>query len=215
MKKTLLILSALLLTAATSLRADGGMWMLGNLTKQTYDAMRAYGFSMTPEELSNDNGTSLRNAVVLFGGYCSGVVVSDNGLVFTNHHCGFESIQKHSTPEHDYVKDGFYAATPEEEWNVPGLFVSFPLREERVTDRVLPVITEKGADGAQHQIWGDRRNQLLDSMETVLVKEVTAKDSTLWAELVPYYGANEFYVTVYRVYPDVRLVLAPPYAGRA
>ena len=210
MKKTLLILSALLLTAATSLRADGGMWMLGNLTKQTYDAMRAYGFSMTPEELSNDNGTSLRNAVVLFGGYCSGVVVSDNGLVFTNHHCGFESIQKHSTPEHDYVKDGFYAATPEEEWNVPGLFVSFPLREERVTDRVLPVITEKGADGAQHQIWGDRRNQLLDSMETVLVKEVTAKDSTLWAELVPYYGANEFYVTVYRVYPDVRLVLAPP-----
>ncbi len=210
MKKHILILSALLAMTVSGVRADGGMWILGDLTRQTYDAMRAYGLQLTPEELSNENGTSLRNAVVLFGGYCSGVVVSPDGLVLTNHHCGFESIQQHSTPQHDYVKDGFVARTSDEEWSVPGLYVSFPIREVKVTDRVLPLITEKSADGTTHQIWGKERAQRIDSIETLLVKEVTEKDSTLWAELKPYYGHNEYYLTVYRVYPDVRLVLAPP-----
>ena len=90
-------------------QADEGMWMLGNLNKQTRRTMKELGLQMPVNKLYNTKRPSLKDAVVSFGGFCSGVVVSGDGLVFTNHHCGFSSIQQHSSVEHDYLKDGFVA----------------------------------------------------------------------------------------------------------
>ena len=119
--------------------ADEGMWLLGNLkkNKQTDRVMRELGLQMPVNKLYNPKKPCLADAVVSFGGFCSGVVVSEDGLVFTNHHCGFSSIQQHSSVEHDYLKDGFVARSLEEELPNPELYVRFLLRTENVTKRVL------------------------------------------------------------------------------
>ena len=119
--------------------ADEGMWLLGNLkkNKQTDRVMRELGLQMPVNKLYNPKKPCLADAVVSFGGFCSGVVVSEDGLVFTNHHCGFSSIQQHSSVEHDYLKDGFVARSLEEELPNPELYVRFLLRTENVTKRVM------------------------------------------------------------------------------
>ena len=119
--------------------ADEGMWLLGNLkkNKQTERVMKDLGLQMPVSKLYNPKKPCLADAVVSFGGFCSGVVVSDDGLVFTNHHCGFSSIQQHSSVEHDYLKDGFVARSLQEELPNPELYVRFLLRTEDVTKRVL------------------------------------------------------------------------------
>ena len=137
-----------------------------------------------------------------FGGFCSGVVVSEDGLVFTNHHCGFSSVQQHSSVEHDYLKDGFVARNRSEELPNPELYVRFLLRTENVTKRVLgavkPEMTEPERSGA------------VDSVMFAISEEVARKDSTLVGIVDAYYGGNEFWLSVYRDYNDVRLVFAPP-----
>ena len=190
--------------------ADEGMWMTGNLPSGAYDAMRSLGFKLQPEALYNTEGTALQGAVVLFGGFCTGVVVSPEGLVLTNHHCGFSSIHSHSTPEHDYLHHGFYAQTGADEWPVPGLYVSFPVRTDCVTSRVAPLLVTTDSTGQPHQVWGERRTAVIDSLQKVMEGEVLAEDSTLRADLVSYFGGNDFYLNVYRDYTDVRLVMAPP-----
>ena len=117
--------------------ADEGMWLPCCLSKQTKQVMKDMGLNLTPRQLYNPGGAALSNAVVSFGGFCSGVVVSPDGLVFTNHHCGFSSIQQHSSVEHDYLKDGFVARYLGEELPNPDLYVRFLLRTEGVTKRVL------------------------------------------------------------------------------
>lgn len=207
------LLSALVLALGlcrpSGARADEGMWMTGNIAPKTYEAMRAMGLALPPDGLYNDRGTGLQGSVVLFGGFCTGVAVSPEGLVFTNHHCGFSSIHAHSTPQNDYLRHGFYAPSKEEEWPVPGLYVSFPVRSECVTARVLPLLLKAGGP-AGSQVWGHRRQVVIDSLQKVMQAEVSAADSTLRADLVPYFGGNDFYLNVYRDYTDVRLVMAPP-----
>ncbi|KAB5268944.1 S46 family peptidase, partial [Bacteroides stercoris] len=145
---------------------------------------------------------SLKDAVVSFGGFCSGVVVSEDGLVFTNHHCGFSSVQQHSSVEHDYLKDGFVARNRSEELPNPELYVRFLLRTENVTKRVLGAVKPEMTD--------PERSGAVDSVMFAISEEVARKDSTLVGIVDAYYGGNEFWLSVYRDYNDVRLVFAPP-----
>ena len=121
MKKLLFVLLAL---CTLSVRADEGMWVMGNLSAKTDSILRSLGLELTSEELYSTEHPSLNDAIVQLGGFCSGVVVSPDGLLFTNHHCGFGSIQDHSTTKHDYLKYGFYAKTFEEELPNEGLMSS-------------------------------------------------------------------------------------------
>lgn len=185
-----------------AVQADEGMWMLGNLNKQTRRTMKELGLQMPADKLYSSKRPSLKDAVVSFGGFCSGVVVSEDGLVFTNHHCGFSSVQQHSSVEHDYLKDGFVAHNRSEELPNPELYVRFLLRTENVTKRVLgaikPEMTESERAGA------------VDSVMFAISEEVAHKDSTLVGIVDAYYGGNEFWLSTYRDYNDVRLVFAPP-----
>ena len=150
----LLLLAGLFLSPLV--RADEGMWLLGQLDKRTLKEMKREGLRLKPRELYNPHGSSLKDAVVSFGGFCSGVVVSSDGLVLTNHHCGFESVQTHSTEVHDYLRDGFVARTRAEELPNRDLYVRFLYRQEDVTNRVLsgvaPTVREQARIQGMHSI---------------------------------------------------------------
>ena len=201
MKLRLKWMTFCLLLALTS-HADEGMWMLGNLNRQTRKAMKELGLEMPASRLYNPRKPSLKDAVVSFGGFCSGVVVSEDGLVLTNHHCGFSSVQQHSSVEHDYLKDGFVARNRSEELPNPELYVRFLLRTEDVTKRVLKHVTPCMTEA--------ERSSVVDSMMLAIGAEVSAADSTLVGVVDAYYGGNEFWLSVYRDFNDVRLVFAPP-----
>ena len=198
--KCILIVACSLFTLTG--QADEGMWMLGNLNKQTRKTMKELGLQMPADRLYNPKKPSLKDAVVSFGGFCSGVVVSEDGLVFTNHHCGFSSVQQHSSVEHDYLKDGFVARSRAEELPNPELYVRFLLRTEDVTKRVLGVVKP-----SMNEM---ERSSAVDSMMMVIGGEVSLKDSTLLGVVDAYYGGNEFWLSVYRDFNDVRLVFEPP-----
>ena len=169
LRLTAMILLSLCLSQAF---ADEGMWLLGNLrkNKQAERVMKELGLQMPVNKLYNPKKPALANAVVSFGGFCSGVVVSEDGLVFTNHHCGFSSIQQHSSVEHDYLKDGFVARNLGEELPNPELYVRFLLRTEDVTKRVL--------SAAKHAHTESERRVVVDSVMNVIGMEVSEKDST-------------------------------------
>ena len=190
------------LLLALASHADEGMWMLGNLNRQTRKAMKELGLEMPASRLYNPRKPSLKDAVVSFGGFCSGVVVSEDGLVLTNHHCGFSSVQQHSSVEHDYLKDGFVARNRSEELPNPELYVRFLLRTEDVTKRVLKHVTPRMTEA--------ERSSVVDSMMLAIGAEVSAAESTLVGVVDAYYGGNEFWLSVYRDFNDVRLVFAPP-----
>lgn len=192
----------IVLLLSASAFADEGMWMLGNLNKQTRKAMKEVGLNLSPDKLYHPRKASLSDAVVSFGGFCSGVVVSDEGLVFTNHHCGFDAIQQHTTLQHNYLRDGFVARTRSEELSNPELFVRFLLRTEDVTGRVLAAVSDTMSEHT--------RATVTDSVLVAIQNEVYAKDSTLVATVDSYYAGNEFWLSVYRDFNDVRLVFAPP-----
>ena len=196
------LIGTLCLALAAVVYADEGMWMLGDLNKETRRAMKELGLELTAKQLYDPARPSLKDAVVSFGGFCSGVVVSRDGLVFTNHHCGFSSIRQHSTVEHDYLRDGFVARSHEEELPCPELYVRFLVRQENVTKRVLSVV-RPGMDESD-------RSMAIDSMMWVIGREAMAEDSTTVGAVDAYYGGNEFWLSVYRDYNDVRLVFAPP-----
>ena len=196
------LIGTLCLAFAAVVYADEGMWMLGDLNKETRRTMKELGLELTAKQLYDPARPSLKDAVVSFGGFCSGVVVSRDGLVFTNHHCGFSSIRQHSTVEHDYLRDGFVARSHEEELPCPELYVRFLVRQENVTKRVLSVV-RPGMDESD-------RSMAIDSVMWVIGHEVMEKDSTTVGSVDAYYGGNEFWLSVYRDYTDVRLVFAPP-----
>ncbi|MEE1089151.1 MAG: S46 family peptidase, partial [Bacteroidaceae bacterium] len=138
MKK--ILAAALLAAGCLHLHADEGMWMLNRIDQKTADIMKGLGLTLTPSELYNPDGVSLKDAVVDFGDFCSGVVVSPNGLVFTNHHCGFGAIQALSTPEDDILANGFVAKNMEEERPAEGLFVRFLQSTEECTSRIMTAL---------------------------------------------------------------------------
>ena len=199
MKKTSIILATML--AATPVMADEGMWTLYDLPKAAFEQMQSEGFTMPDADLyQSDN--AIKNCVVNFSGYCSGVVVSPDGLVFTNHHCGFEAIRSHSTVEHDYMLNGFYAKSFEEELPNENMFVSFMVEQKDVTD----YLDKKGIN----KILPSQQRHFLDSIENVMSKEVKAKDSTLRLEIKPFFEGNKYYATTYRDFTDLRLVFTIP-----
>ena len=199
MKKT--ILSLLSLTAFAPASADEGMWTLYNLPQAVYETMKSEGYQL-PYDMLYQADNAIMKSVVNFSGYCSGVVVSPDGLVFTNHHCGFEAIRSHSTVEHDYMLNGFYAKTFEEELPNENMFVAFMVEQKDVTEQVLTPEFEKKSVR--------ERAIFLDSIETAMSREVQAKDSTLRLELKPFYEGNRYFATTYRDFRDLRLVFTIP-----
>ncbi len=200
MRKIVLFVLPFYLFTFLPVKADEGMWTLYNLPTAVYDQMKQYGFQLPMEQLyQSDN--AVKNAVVNFGGYCSGVVVSPNGLVFTNHHCGFDAIRRHSTVEHDYMLNGFVAQSYEEELPNENLFVSFMIDQKDVTDQVVPQLEGKSSE---------KQAMFVDSLENAWQKEIRQQDSTLRVEVKPFYEGNKFYMTTYRDFNDVRLVFTVP-----
>lgn len=199
MKRITLAMASLL--AVASAKADEGMWMLYNLPQAVYEQMQAEGFEVPYDGLYSGKD-AIKNAVVNFSGYCSGVVVSPDGLVFTNHHCGFEAIRSHSTVEHDYMRDGFYARTFADELPNKDMFVSFMVEQRDVTAALdsLGINTMKPSE----------QTAFLDSIENAWSKDVHATDSTLRLEVKPYYEGNRYYATTYRDFRDLRLVFTIP-----
>lgn len=179
---------------------DEGMWLPMYL-KRIHPEMQKMGLKLSPDELYNINNSSLKDAVVWFGGYCTGEVISPDGLILTNHHCGFESIQTHSTPEKDYLKNGFWAMNRQQEIPTPGLFVSFLVRMEDVTARVLSKLND--------QMTETERQQAAAAELKAIEKEAT-KDTKYNAQAKEFFNGNEYYLMVYETFTDVRLVGAPP-----
>ena len=199
MKRLLVVL--LSLTMLVGARADEGMWMLPLIKKLNIQKINGMGCALTADQIYSDKDTSLKDAVIVFGAGCSGVVVSNQGLVFTNHHCGFEAIQQRSSVEHNYLRDGFAAKELTDEIPCPGLSVKFVVRIEDMTERVLSQIPEN--------MTGKARTNKVDSITEAIEKEAV-KDSKLVAKLKPFYSGNEFYLFVWQEFTDVRLAFTPP-----
>ena len=201
MKKTIL-LAVLLTVSLFPLKADEGMWLPALISRRIAD-MQAKGLKLSAEDIYSVNQASLKDAVVLFGSGCTGELVSDQGLLFTNHHCGYSYIQKHSSVEHDYLKDGFWALNRGEELPNPGLTVRFLERMEDVTAQVL-----KGyKPGKMDEL--DRIKIVKKNSEKL--KEQAVKDGKgLKASVEALYYGNQYFLFVFREYTDVRLVGAPP-----
>ena len=200
MKKSALLIAGLLAWGSTSMHADEGMWTLYNLPDAVYEQMVAEGFQLPCDMLYN-SPDAISNYVVNFSGFCSGVVVSPDGLVFTNHHCGFSAINAHSTVEHDYMKDGFYARNYVEELPNENMFVSFMKNQQDITDRVNRLIAGKNAEQTEAAI---------DSLTNHMTDSVKAIDKTLHVTIDPFYEGNKYYATTYQDFPDVRLVFTVP-----
>lgn len=184
-------------------RADEGMWIPMLLKKYNIEDMQAKGFKLTAEDIYSINQASLKDAIVIFGGGCTGEIISEDGLLITNHHCGYGAIQKHSTVEHDYLTDGFWAMSREEELPNAGLKVTFLKRMDDVTDQVLQGVTdEMNTD--------ERRAAIRKSIGAITVNAV--KGTQYWARVVPFFSDNQYFLFIYENYDDVRLVGAPPSA---
>ena len=145
MKKLLFLVTMIAMFSAQSAKADEGMWTMYNLPYAVYEQMKAEGFDMPYDALYQGEG-ALKGCVVNFSGYCSGVVVSPDGLVFTNHHCGFESIRSHSTVEHDYMLNGFIAKSYEEELPNENMYVSFMIDQRDITDQLQAIASKNGVE---------------------------------------------------------------------
>ena len=200
MKKLLLII-ALASTAVFSVKADEGMW-LPSLISQRIADMQEKGFKLSADDIYNINQASLKDAVVLFGRGCTGELISPEGLLITNHHCGYSQIQQHSSVEHDYLRDGFWAMSREEELPNKGLTVSFLEKMDDVTEMIL--------DGYTPSMTEQERADLVKANSDKLIKEATQEGNGLRATVEALYYGNQYFLFLYREYSDIRLVGAPP-----
>ena len=201
MKKLVLILLASLFAFSPLVKADEGMWLLMYLDKQTYKDMKAKGLKLTPKQIYDINKASLKDAIIQFGRGCTGEIVSDQGLILTNHHCGYSWIQSHSTIEHDYLSNGFWAYNKGEELPNPGLTAKFFIRMEDVSEKVLEGVTNKTSE--------DDRLEIVRKNSKKVIENAT-KGTTYTAEVATMFNGNQYILFVYEVYKDVRLVGAPP-----
>ena len=199
MKKLWAVL--LLLVASGQVFADEGMWVLKELNKQNLARMKELGFTPSYEQLYSETDPCVANAVVIFGGGCTGITVSNEGLVFTNHHCGFGSIQQLSSVEHDYLKDGFVSQSKEEELPVPGLTVRYLRETVDVSDRINSQIASIEEEHL--------RLAAADSIGQAMADSV-GNTEFLAADVVPFYNNNKYFLIVYDVFNDIRMVFAPP-----
>ena len=199
MRKTVIFIIALL--AAMTARADEGMW-LPSLISQRIADMQEKGFRLDADDIYSINQASLKDAVVLFGRGCTGELISPEGLLLTNHHCGYSQIQQHSSVEHDYLKDGFWAMNRSEELPNKGLTVSFLERMDDVTAQVL--------NGYTPDMTEEQRVELVKKNSQALIDEAVKEGKGLRATVEALYYGNQYFLFLYREYADVRLVGAPP-----
>ena len=202
MKKILVLLVALTLALpTTTLHAGEGMWIPLLMKKLNYKDMKKAGLKLSAKDLYDVNHGSLKDAIVSFGGFCTGEVISSEGLLLTNHHCGYDAIQKHSTVENNYLADGFWAMTRAEELPNPGLFVNFLVRIEDVTKDMNKVLKDDMSEAERAAAVAEKAKELIAK-----ATEGTEYD----ADVESFYHGNEFYLFVYHKFNDVRLVGAPP-----
>lgn len=203
MKKQLLTTVLLLAIIAPGALADEGMWIPVLIEKYNIRLMQENGFKLTAEDIYSINRASMKDAVVLFGGGCTGEFISDRGLIITNHHCGYGYIQNHSTLEHDYLSDGFWAASNAEELANPGLSVTILKYMEDVTDRVLKGVTD--------DMDREKRDAVINANITAINAEAV-KGTRYQSAVRPFFLGNQYFLIVNEVFRDVRLVGAPPSA---
>lgn len=206
MKRLLIIVLALLSMSVA--RADEGMWILSLLKKQNIDEMQKMGFKLSAEDIYSINQPGIKDAIVGLGTegnpfrhFCSAEIVSPQGLMITNHHCGFSALQEHSSVEHDYLSDGFWAYKMEDELTNPGMTASILDRIEDVTARVDAVLNDNMSVR--------ERSMAIDSISKVIVQEATG-NTDLQGQVISMFEGNQFFLFLYTIYKDVRLVGAPP-----
>ena len=200
MKKIFLLLAAVCVTLSAA--ADEGMWMLPYLQKMNSKDMKARGCKLSTEEIYSMNNSSLKDAIVIFGGGCTGEIVSPDGLLFTNHHCGYGSIQSLSSVEHDYLKNGFWAMSRAEELPAPGLKVRFIRRIVDVTPDVLGAVPDIAGGG--------EREELVAGQVKAVSERLAGENPGMDVEIKSFFGGNQYFAFVIEVFRDVRLVGAPP-----
>lgn len=201
MKKIITLFLLAMFAFSPLLRADEGMWLLMYLDKQTYKEMKRKGLKLTPKQIYDINNSSLKDAIIQFGRGCTGEIVSDQGLILTNHHCGYPQIQQHSTVEHDYLSNGFWAYSKSEELPNPGLTAKFFIRMDDVTEAVLA--------GVKKDMSETERLNLIRA-NSRKIKEKAEEGTTYTAEVATMFNGNQYFLFIYEVYEDVRLVGAPP-----
>ena len=198
----------MLATAALSIgyqaKADKGMWLLNELTRENVAQMKELGFRLPIDSLYNLDKPSVANSVVIFGRGCTGVTVSSQGLIFTNHHCGFDAIQSQSTVDHDYLRDGFVSQSFSAELPIEGLTVSYLSSIRDVTKEILAQLKKpKNEIERLSQI-----QKICQSLEAAESKRLKSEHKRV--QVRPYYANNKYYLITYDVFSDVRLVFAPP-----
>lgn len=201
MKRILSVFIILLLNLGFVLRADEGMWLLPLIEKLNIGKMTELGLKLSAEDIYSLNKPSIKDAIVIFNDICTGEIVSDQGLILTNHHCGYDAIQSHSTVQNDYLKDGFWAMSMEEELPNPDMFVTFLVRIEDVTPQVLANVKPGMSETERNNTINDAR---------LAIQRTASEGSKYTAEVTSFYGGNFFYLLVYEMYDDIRLVGAPP-----
>ncbi|WP_372751304.1 S46 family peptidase [Labilibaculum sp.] len=210
MKKLSLLLMAILLLIGSQVKADEGMWIPMLLKKYNIEDMQKAGFKLSADDIYSINKACLKDAVVGLGRegspfhhFCTGELISDEGLMVTNHHCGYGAIQNHSSLEHDYLKDGFWAMSRDEELINEGITASFLIRMEDVTSQVLDSIN----DDTKEEV----RQKMIEK-HIRKIQEAAEKDTDYRASVKAYFAGNQYFLSVYEIYKDVRLVGAPPSA---
>lgn len=180
---------------------DEGMWLPMFIKDYNYADMQRLGLKLTPEQLYDINHSSLKDAIIQLGNFCTGEIISSEGLMLTNHHCGYASIADHSSEEHDYLKYGFWAETKDAELPNEGLTATFLVRMDDVTKTVLTDVTTD-----------DKKSERQTKIEEAIKKLVSENSENGEYEVVikPFFEGNEYYMFVYNIYKDVRLVGAPP-----
>ncbi len=202
-KNVLLVFVFLFTTGIFTAKADEGMWLPLLIKRLNGVDLKKHGLHLTPEEIYSVNHASLKDAVVaLGGGFCTGEIISDQGLMLTNHHCGFDAIQQNSTPEHDYLRDGFWAMNKQQEIPIPDLTVWFLDRMDDVTAQVLAGVTD--------DMTNEERAILVEkNIEAIIAKE-KENGAKQKIQIKDFYNGNEYYMFKYNIFEDVRLVGAPP-----
>jgi len=201
MKSRFLLILIGLIGLQPFVKADEGMWLPIFIERLNYVDMKKMGLQLTPEEIYSVNNSSLKDVIAIFGRGCTSEIISDQGLLLTNHHCGYGRIQAHSSVEHDYLKDGYWAETMEDELSNPGLSATFLIRIADVTKEMLETVNDEMTE--------DERSTALRAKG----KEISngAKEGTHYnASVRSFYEGNEYYLFVYETYKDVRFVGAPP-----
>ena len=208
MNRLKIYLCALVALAMTgSARADEGMWLLQLMQQQhSIDMMKKKGLLLEANELYNPNGVSLKDAVGIFGGGCTGEIISPEGLILTNHHCGYDAIQQHSSVEHDYLTDGFWATSKEKELPTPGLKFTFI---ERIVD-ITDIVNKKIADKEVSEVEAMGRDFMQKLAEELYNQSDLKGKKGIVPQALPFYAGNKFYLFFKKIYTDVRMVAAPP-----